>query len=97
MIYRFSVYQLDTQLFELRSGDTPLQLEPKVFDLLTHFVRSRDRVVTKQDLRRGASTGRPSGGRARPPVPCMNAASRHGHCGFSVKSACTTSTRRLSR
>jgi hypothetical protein len=35
MIYRFGDYELDTQLFELRCGGTPLQIEPKVFDLLT--------------------------------------------------------------
>ena len=50
MIYRFGDYELDTQLFELRSAGSPLPLEPKVFDLLTHLIRSRDRVVTKQEL-----------------------------------------------
>ena len=50
MIYRFGDYELDTQLFELRSAGTPLPLEPKVFDLLTHLIRHRDRVVTKQEL-----------------------------------------------
>ncbi len=50
MIYRFGDYDLDTQLFELRCGGTTLQLEPKVFDLLTQLIRARDRVVTKQEL-----------------------------------------------
>jgi DNA-binding winged helix-turn-helix (wHTH) protein len=50
MIYRFGDYELDTQLFELRSAGTPLQLEPKVFDLLAHLICYRDRVVTKQEL-----------------------------------------------
>jgi DNA-binding winged helix-turn-helix (wHTH) protein/tetratricopeptide (TPR) repeat protein len=50
MIYRFGDYELDTQLFELRCGGTPLQIEPKVFDLLTQLIRARDRVVTKQEL-----------------------------------------------
>jgi DNA-binding winged helix-turn-helix (wHTH) protein len=50
MIYRFGDHELDTQLFELRSSGTPLQLEPKVFDLLAHLIRYRDRVVTKQEL-----------------------------------------------
>jgi len=50
MIYRFGDYELDTQLFELRSVGIPLPLEPKVFDLLTHLIWNRDRVVTKQEL-----------------------------------------------
>ena len=50
MIYRFRDYELNTQLFELRSAGTPLQLEPKVFDLLAHLICYRDRVVTKQQL-----------------------------------------------
>jgi DNA-binding winged helix-turn-helix (wHTH) protein len=50
MIYRFGDYELDTQLFELRAAGTPLQLEPKVFDLLAHLIRHHDRVVTKQEL-----------------------------------------------
>jgi DNA-binding winged helix-turn-helix (wHTH) protein/tetratricopeptide (TPR) repeat protein/class 3 adenylate cyclase len=50
MIYRFGDYELDTQLFELRCGGLPLPLEPKVFDLLAHLIRYRDRVVTKQEL-----------------------------------------------
>ena len=50
MIYRFGDYELDTQLFELRSAGMQLPLEPKVFDLLTHLIRQRDRVVTKQEL-----------------------------------------------
>jgi DNA-binding winged helix-turn-helix (wHTH) protein len=50
MIYRFGDYELDTQLFELRSAGTPLRLEPKVFDLLIHLIRYRDRVVTKQEI-----------------------------------------------
>ncbi len=50
MIYRFGDYELDTQLFELRCGGLPLPLEPKVFDLLAHLIRYRDRVVTKPEL-----------------------------------------------
>jgi DNA-binding winged helix-turn-helix (wHTH) protein len=50
MIYRFGDYELDTQLFELRCAGIPLPLEPKVFDLLAHLIRHRDRAVTKQEL-----------------------------------------------
>jgi class 3 adenylate cyclase/DNA-binding winged helix-turn-helix (wHTH) protein/tetratricopeptide (TPR) repeat protein len=50
MIYTFGEYELDVQLFELRHAGTPLQIEPKVFDLLVYVMRHRDRVVSKHEL-----------------------------------------------
>lgn len=50
MICCFGDYELDTQLFGLRSSGTPLRLEPKVFDLLAHLICYCDRVITKQEL-----------------------------------------------
>jgi pimeloyl-ACP methyl ester carboxylesterase/DNA-binding winged helix-turn-helix (wHTH) protein len=50
MIYRFSEYELDTGLYELREAGEPQRLEPQVFDVLTYLVENRDRLVTKDEL-----------------------------------------------
>jgi DNA-binding winged helix-turn-helix (wHTH) protein/tetratricopeptide (TPR) repeat protein len=50
MIYRFGDCELDTQLFHLRRGGVPIQLRPKVFQVLTHLLEHRHRVVTRQQL-----------------------------------------------
>jgi DNA-binding winged helix-turn-helix (wHTH) protein len=50
MIYAFDEYELDTRLYELRRTGAPLQLEPKVFDLLAYVVQHCDRIVTKHEL-----------------------------------------------
>ena len=50
MIYRFGDCELDTQLFRLRRGGVPIQLRPKVFQVLTHLLEQRHRVVTRQQL-----------------------------------------------
>ena len=50
MIYAFDEYELDTQLYELRHAGAPLQLEPKVFDLLVDLIQHRDRIVSKHEL-----------------------------------------------
>ena len=44
MIYAFDEYELDTRLYELRRAGAPLQLEPKVFDLLAYLVEHGDRI-----------------------------------------------------
>ena len=49
-IYTFGEWQLDTRLYELRSAEGPLKLEPKVFDVLLYLIRHRDRVVSSQEL-----------------------------------------------
>ena len=50
MRYTFGGYTLDTQRYELCQADIPLQLQPKVFDLLAYLLQHRDRVVTRQEF-----------------------------------------------
>ena len=50
MLYLFEDYVLDTERRELRLGDTPVVLEPQVFDLLAYLIRNRERVLSKDDL-----------------------------------------------
>ena len=50
MRYTFGDYTLDTQRYELYRADIPLQLQPKVCDLLAYLLQYRDRVVTRQEL-----------------------------------------------
>jgi DNA-binding winged helix-turn-helix (wHTH) protein len=50
MIYAFDEYELDTRLYELRRAGAPLQLEPKVFDLLAYLIQHGDRIVPKHEL-----------------------------------------------
>ncbi len=46
----FGSFELDTDAVELRHRDTPVTLEPRVFDVLAYLVRHRDRVVPKEEL-----------------------------------------------
>jgi class 3 adenylate cyclase/DNA-binding winged helix-turn-helix (wHTH) protein/predicted ATPase len=50
MRYAFDDYRLDTQRLELWRGDTPVKLQPKVFQVLTYLIEHRDRVVSKEEL-----------------------------------------------
>ena len=50
MQYTFGAYTLDTQRYEFCQTGIPLQLHPKVFDLLAYLLQHRDRVVTRQEL-----------------------------------------------
>ncbi|MCC7276399.1 MAG: winged helix-turn-helix domain-containing protein [Alphaproteobacteria bacterium] len=50
MRYLFETFTLDTDRRELRSGDGPVAVEPKVFDLLACLIAQRGRVVGKDDL-----------------------------------------------
>ena len=50
MIYFFDDCCLDTDLRELRRGADLVSVEPQVFDLLLFLIRSRTRVVSKDDL-----------------------------------------------
>jgi pimeloyl-ACP methyl ester carboxylesterase/DNA-binding winged helix-turn-helix (wHTH) protein len=50
MLFRFDGYSLDVARRELRRGDSLIAVEPQVFDLLVHFVRHRDRVISKDEL-----------------------------------------------
>lgn len=50
MIYSFENYELDPVRAELRRGQTPVPVEPQVFDLLKLLVAERGRVVTRQEI-----------------------------------------------
>src|SRR5689334_2546433 len=58
MIFRFDDYALDTNRRELRRGHARIELEPQVFDLLEFLIRSRDRVVSRDDLLEAVWNGR---------------------------------------
>ena len=50
MRYLFEDYALDTERRELRRGNAPVAVEPKVFDLLAYVIENRERVVSRDDL-----------------------------------------------
>ena len=50
MRYRFGEYELDTGSRSLLRAGAPIQLWPKVFDLLQYLVERRGQLVTKQEL-----------------------------------------------
>lgn len=50
MIIEFSPFQLDTDRAELRTGDGPIAMEPKVFALLCLLVENPDRVISKDEM-----------------------------------------------
>ena len=49
MIYHFGPYQLDAHRGELRCASRPVEIEPKVFDVLVYLIEHRDRIVTNED------------------------------------------------
>ena len=50
MCYLFEDYVLDTDRRELCRRGNVVRLEPQAFDLLEHLIRSRDRLVSRDDL-----------------------------------------------
>jgi len=48
--YRFGDTELDTTRYHLRRGEEYVHVEPQVFDVLTHLIEHRERVVTKSEL-----------------------------------------------
>jgi len=50
LIYIFENYSLDVDRQELRRGADLVAVEPQVLDLLHYLIRSRERVVSKDDL-----------------------------------------------
>ena len=58
MRYLFEDVALDTDRREIRRGGRSLSVEPLVFDLITHLIRNRQRVVSKEDLRAAIWGGR---------------------------------------
>jgi class 3 adenylate cyclase/DNA-binding winged helix-turn-helix (wHTH) protein/predicted ATPase len=86
-IYTFGEWQLDTRLYELRSAEGPLKLEPKVFDVLLYLVQHRDRVVSSQELMEHVWPGQFIGDAAL--IRCVVAARRaigdNGRAQHSIK------------
>lgn len=50
MRVRFEDFELDSERLELQRGGARIDLQPKVFALLAHLVRHRERVVPKAEL-----------------------------------------------
>ncbi len=50
MILTFGEFELDIDRFELRSNGQPRKVEPKVFDLVTHFAKNPGQVFSRDDL-----------------------------------------------
>lgn len=50
MMYIFGEYELDPQRYELRHDGVACHLEPQVIEVLAYLIRSRHRVVSKQEL-----------------------------------------------
>jgi TolB-like protein len=50
VIYQFENFSLDAERRELRQGTSIVPVEPQVFDLLQYLIRTRERVVSKDDL-----------------------------------------------
>lgn len=49
-IVRFDAYTLDLQQCALRRGEEQIELRPKAFDVLRHFVDNWGRVIAKEEL-----------------------------------------------
>lgn len=58
MILTFGEFELDTDHFELRCNGLPRKVEPKVFDLLIHFVQKPGQVFSRDDLVSAVWNGR---------------------------------------
>ena len=50
MRYRFAGAVIDTDTYELHSGERVVDVEPQVFEVLAHLIAHRDRVVPKDEL-----------------------------------------------
>ena len=50
MIYRFEEFELDLERREIRRQNSPIDVEPQVFDLLNCLIERSERVVSKDEL-----------------------------------------------
>jgi DNA-binding winged helix-turn-helix (wHTH) protein len=50
MIYAFGDCDLDDHLYQLRREGKPIDIEPKVFDVLVYLLHHRDRIIAKDEL-----------------------------------------------
>jgi len=51
--FLFAYHTFDADTRDLRRGDTPIPVQPLVFDLLTYLLQNHDRVVSKHRSARG--------------------------------------------
>ncbi len=58
MKYQVGEFTIDTARYRISAGGTAVPVEPKVFDLLVHLIRHRDRVLTREELFRDVWDGR---------------------------------------
>src|SRR5512139_710207 len=56
--FRIGDFVVDTARFRISRGDVTVAVEPKVFDLLVHLIRHRDRVLTREQLFEAVWDGR---------------------------------------
>jgi len=56
--FRIGDYVVDTARYRISVGEVPVAVEPKVFDLLVHLIRHRDRVMTREELFQSVWDGR---------------------------------------
>lgn len=56
--FRIGEYVVDTARYRISHGDVTVAVEPKVFDLLVHLIRHRDRVLTRDQLFEAVWDGR---------------------------------------
>ncbi|MDH4166907.1 MAG: winged helix-turn-helix domain-containing protein [Gammaproteobacteria bacterium] len=56
--FRIGDYVVDTARFRITHRDETVAVEPKVFDLLVHLIRHRDRVLTREELFQAVWDGR---------------------------------------
>ncbi|MEO1576457.1 MAG: transcriptional regulator, partial [Pseudomonadota bacterium] len=54
----FGKFRLDVAARELRDGDSPVDLQPRVFDLLAYLIEHRDRAVDKNEIQDAVWRGR---------------------------------------
>jgi DNA-binding winged helix-turn-helix (wHTH) protein/TolB-like protein/Tfp pilus assembly protein PilF len=56
--FRIGDYLIDTSRYRISNGEVTVAVEPKVFDLLVHLIRHRDRVLTREELFQSVWDGR---------------------------------------
>jgi DNA-binding winged helix-turn-helix (wHTH) protein len=50
LLFQFDYFSIDADRRELKGSEGVVHVEPQVFDLLLHFVRNTDRVISKDEL-----------------------------------------------